>query len=40
MSAYDVNYPGWGNTAEAAWSAIAQRDFISGTFIWTGYDYK
>jgi beta-galactosidase len=40
MSAYDVNAPGWGNSAEAAWQPIATRDFISGTFVWTGFDYK
>jgi beta-galactosidase len=40
VSAYDVNYPGWGNTAEDAWDAIASRDFISGGFYWTAFDYK
>jgi len=40
VSAYDVNYPGWGETAEGAWQAIESRDFMSGSFIWTGFDYK
>jgi len=40
VSAYDVNYPGWGATAEGAWQPIATRDFLSGCFVWTGFDYK
>jgi len=35
-----VNNPGWGNTAEGAWQPIAARDYISGCFVWTGFDYK
>lgn len=40
VSAYDVNYPGWGNTAEDSNCAIGERPFISGGFVWTGFDYK
>mmetsp|Transcript_7144 Transcript_7144/g.15469 ORF Transcript_7144/g.15469 Transcript_7144/m.15469 type:complete len:882 (-) Transcript_7144:192-2837(-) len=40
VSAYDVNYPSWGSTAEDSWCAIEQRDFIAGGFYWTGFDYK
>jgi beta-galactosidase len=40
VSAYDVNKPGWGQTAEDAWCAIESRDFVSGGFCWTGFDYK
>jgi beta-galactosidase len=40
VSAYDVNYPGWGASAEGAWQPIAQRNFMSGCFVWTGFDYK
>jgi beta-galactosidase len=40
VSSYDVNYPGWGNTAEDAWCAIADRDFVAGGFYWTAFDYK
>jgi len=40
VSAYDVNYPGWGATAEGAWQPIAVRNFMSGSFVWTGFDYK
>lgn len=39
-SAYDVNAPEWGALAEAAWKPIAERPFMAGTFIWTGFDYR
>jgi beta-galactosidase len=40
VSAYDVNRPGWGATAEGAWKPIADRPFMAGAFVWTGFDYK
>ena len=40
VSAYDVNAPSWGATAEAAWKAVAERPFMAGAFVWTGFDYK
>eukprot|EP00299_Pterocystis_sp_00344_P000414 c10119_g1_i6.p1 GENE.c10119_g1_i6~~c10119_g1_i6.p1 ORF type:complete len:890 (+),score=230.90 c10119_g1_i6:273-2942(+) len=40
VSAYDVNYPSWGNSAEDSWCPILSRDFMSGGFVWTGFDYK
>jgi beta-galactosidase len=40
VSAYDVNHPGWGATAEEAWKAIANRPWMAGAFVWTGFDYK
>ena len=40
VSAYDVNAPGWAQTAEAAWQPIADRPFVAGGFVWTGFDYK
>lgn len=40
MSAYDVNAPEWGNRAEEAWRPIAERPFMAGTFVWTGFDYR
>ncbi|MBC8137289.1 MAG: DUF4982 domain-containing protein [Fibrella sp.] len=40
VSAYDVNAPPWGATAEAAWTPIAQREWRAGAFVWTGFDYK
>lgn len=40
MSAYDVNRPDWGMTAEGAWKPIADRNWMAGAFVWTGFDYK
>lgn len=39
-SAYDVNPPPFGGTAEDSWRVVADRDFIAGTFPWTGFDYR
>jgi beta-galactosidase len=40
LSAYDTNCPNWGTHAETAWRAVADRPFIAGTFVWTGFDYR
>jgi beta-galactosidase len=40
MSAYDVNPVPWGATAEQWWSLYDERDFLSGGFCWTGFDYR
>ncbi len=40
VSAYDLNAPGWGATAEGAWKPIAARPWMAGAFVWTGFDYK
>jgi beta-galactosidase len=40
ISAYDLHAPPWANTAEAAWQPIADRPYVAGGFVWTGFDYK
>jgi beta-galactosidase len=40
VSAYDVNAPGWANLAEDWWSLFADRPWLSGGFVWTGFDYR
>ena len=40
VSAYDVNAPSWANTAEEWWSVFAARPWLSGGFVWTGFDYR
>lgn len=40
VGAYDVNKASFGNTAEEAWRAIGTRPWMSGAFVWTGFDYK
>jgi beta-galactosidase len=39
VSAYDVRAPNWGSTAEKCWTFFAQRPWLAGLFIWTGFDY-
>jgi len=39
VSAYDNTRPPWGSTHEATWKMIKKYDFLSGLFIWTGFDY-
>jgi beta-galactosidase len=40
VSAYDVNFPSWAHTAERWWSYFAERPWLSGGFVWTGFDYR
>ena len=40
VSAYDVNFPSWAHTAECWWSYFAERPYLSGGFVWTGFDYR
>jgi len=40
VSAYDVNAPPWAQPAQVAWKAIADRPYVEGGFVWTGFDYK
>ena len=40
MSAYDDNAQQWSNTAEEWWSFFDPRPWLSGGFIWTGFDYR
>ena len=38
-SAYDNCHVPWGSTHEASLMMVEQHDFISGMFVWTGFDY-
>jgi beta-galactosidase len=40
VSAYDLNFPPWAATAERWWSVYAERPFLEGGFVWTGFDYR
>ncbi len=40
VSAYDANFPAWAETAETWWKFYDERDFLSGGFVWTGFDYR
>ena len=39
-SAYDLNHTSWSELAEEWWKFYAVRDWLSGGFAWTGFDYR
>jgi beta-galactosidase len=39
VSAYDNCSAPWGATHEEGWNLVKKNDFVSGMFIWTGFDY-
>jgi beta-galactosidase len=39
VSAYDNVSAPWGSLHEETWKVIKKYDFLSGQFIWTGFDY-
>jgi beta-galactosidase len=39
VSAYDNVSAPWGSTQEETWKVIKKYEFLSGQFIWTGFDY-
>lgn len=39
VSSYDNVSAPWGSTHEETWKVIKKYDFLSGQFIWTGFDY-
>jgi beta-galactosidase len=39
VSAYDNVSAPWGSTHEETWKIIKKHDYLSGQFIWTGFDY-
>src|SRR5690606_14347278 len=38
-SAYDNAYAAFGSAHEEAWRIIRDHDFLSGMFVWSGFDY-
>jgi len=40
VSAYDDNAPEWAQTAETWMTFFAPRPWLSGGFVWTGFDYR
>jgi beta-galactosidase len=40
VSAYDDNAPSWAQTAETWVSFFGTRPWLSGGFVWTGFDYR
>jgi beta-galactosidase len=39
VSAYDQVSAYWGSTHEETWRIIKNHDYLSGLFVWTGFDY-
>ncbi len=39
VSAYDNVSAPWGSTQEETWKIMKKYDFLSGQYIWTGFDY-
>ena len=39
VSAYDHVSAPWGSTHEETWKIVKKHDYLSGIFIWTGFDY-
>ncbi len=37
---YDTQTSDWGTTHRGGWKAVAERPFIAGCFVWTGFDYR
>lgn len=40
LTAYDENCPDWGALAHEGWGHYADRKYVAGLFIWTGFDYR
>ncbi len=38
-SSYDNCHVPWGSTQEETWDLVKHNDFVSGQFLWTGFDY-
>lgn len=39
LTAYDACRVPWGDLHADAWTAVRDRDYMAGLFIWTGFDY-
>ena len=39
VSSYDNVRAPWGSTHEETWKIVKKHDYLSGMFVWTGFDY-
>ena len=39
ITSYDDEAAPWGDTHRGSWRKIAERPFVAGGFVWTGFDY-
>ena len=40
LNAYDWDPSNWGSSLEQAWTHYADRDYLAGMCVWTGFDYR
>ena len=40
VPAYDTTAPWWATTGETWWTHAAEKPYMAGGFIWTGFDYR
>lgn len=40
VTSYDLVAPEWAQTTEVAWKALAEKPYMAGGFVWTGFDYR
>lgn len=40
VSSYDTEFAKWGHSHRKGWQLIAERPFLAGGFVWTGFDYR
>ncbi len=40
IASYDDEFANWGLSHRNAWRSIAERPFLAGGFVWTGFDYR
>lgn len=40
FDSFDTERASWGNTVRESWKTIDTHDYIMGTFVWTGFDYR
>jgi beta-galactosidase len=40
IGSYDEEFAAWGKSHRKGWQRIAERPFLAGGFVWTGFDYR
>lgn len=40
FNSFDTDKASWGNTVRESWKTINTNQYIMGTFVWTGFDYR
>lgn len=39
-SSHGTNIPSWGCSPEKSWSDVMEHPYLTGIFVWTGFDYR